>query len=194
MTPDSQNGFYQVFLGSYDTRQAADAAAELARSKGFKYASVFDQAEHFARCASSCRSPIFVRNIFFDFDQYDITSQAREDLDNLSQLLFDFQDYTVKLSAHTDAKGGDEYNVQLSRNRAEGAKNFLIRRGVEENRITIHYAGELEPIAKNTFDNGSDSPEGRLFNRRVEVAVFDKNGKLINSIVEPIDIPLSLKL
>jgi len=56
----------------------------------------------------------------------------------------------------------------LSRRRAEKVVEFLIQSGVDAERITSSGAGETEPVARNTNPNGSDSPEGRKMNRRVE--------------------------
>ena len=78
----------------------------------------------------------------------------------------------IEVVGHTDSKGSDTYNMGLSRRRAEKVVEFLIQSGVDKERITSSGAGETEPVARNTNPNGSDSPEGRKLNRRVEFRIL----------------------
>jgi outer membrane protein OmpA-like peptidoglycan-associated protein len=78
----------------------------------------------------------------------------------------------IEVVGHTDSKGSDTYNMGLSRRRAEKVVEFLIQSGVKKERITSSGAGETEPVARNTNPNGSDSPEGRKLNRRVEFRIL----------------------
>jgi OmpA-OmpF porin, OOP family len=91
------------------------------------------------------------------------------------------------LSAHTDAKGSNEYNDRLSKNRAEAAKSALVAMGIDASRLSTSASSEGTPIATNTDDD-----TGRRFNRRVELRVKDKSGKEICKSIPP-DVPSSLK-
>ena len=77
----------------------------------------------------------------------------------------------ITIESHTDNKGSDEYNMDLSKRRAESAKSFLLRQGISSNRIETNYFGESKPAAQNTNKDGSDSEEGRAKNRRTEFKV-----------------------
>jgi outer membrane protein OmpA-like peptidoglycan-associated protein/uncharacterized protein YegP (UPF0339 family) len=125
--------------------------------------------------------------ILFDFDKFDITSSARTELETMAKILKDNPSYTGSLSAHTDSKGSNEYNNTLSLNRANEAKKVLVNLGIEDNRIKTSADSESAPIATNTDDD-----TGRRFNRRVELRVYDGNGKEICTSIPPA-VPADLK-
>jgi outer membrane protein OmpA-like peptidoglycan-associated protein len=134
---------------------------------------------------------IVLRSIFFDFDKSDLRPVSQSDLDNLVKVLQENPTYNAELKAFTDAKGSDAYNRALSMRRANNAKSYVVSKGIAKNRIKTSTFGESNPIAKNEV-NGQDTEEGRQFNRRVEVAVFDSAGKQVG-LVEQIAVPESLK-
>lgn len=125
--------------------------------------------------------------ILFDFDKYDITNTAKGELETMATILKDNPTYTGALSAHTDAKGSNEYNDQLSLNRANTAKKVLEGLGIEGGRIKTSADSEGAPIATNTDDD-----TGRRFNRRVELRVYDASGKEICTSIPPV-VPSNLK-
>jgi OOP family OmpA-OmpF porin len=75
-------------------------------------------------------------------------------------------DMRLKISGHTDNVGGDELNIQLSKDRANAVKEFLIDRGINAEILIVLYFGKDKPIATN------DTEEGRSKNRRVEFDIF----------------------
>lgn len=77
----------------------------------------------------------------------------------------------IILSGHSDASGSDADNLATSRQRAEAVRDHLLRMGVAAERIRIVALGERRPVAPNAQPDGSDDPEGRRRNRRVEVIV-----------------------
>ena len=186
------NDLYRYYIGGFSTSNEATAVKNDAVAKGYKYARVIDMEAERASCAASCKAPLYVRNIFFDFDRANLRSKSRSDLDQLAALMKDNPGYKVELSAHTDSRGSLEYNTALSQRRSGAAKDYLIAQGISSDRIMTSEFGETSPIAKNDL-NGKDSPTGRQFNRRVVVTVMDANGKIISNIVEPIDVPEILK-
>ncbi|MEM6646736.1 MAG: OmpA family protein [Bacteroidota bacterium] len=108
----------------------------------------------------------FESGILFGFDSSSLTPDARASLNQLALSLNQYDNTELVVIGHTDAKGGDDYNQQLSQRRANSAASYLMSQGVSPSRITTLGKGETEPIATN------DTDFGRSQNRRVEVAIF----------------------
>ena len=118
---------------------------------------------------------IVVENIYYGFDSADIRTDAALELDKLVRFLEDNPEIKIELGSHTDSKGSDELNLDLSQRRAESAVNYIVSKGIAKNRIRARGYGESRPIASNTNPDGSDNPEGRQKNRRTEIKVFEYN-------------------
>jgi outer membrane protein OmpA-like peptidoglycan-associated protein/tetratricopeptide (TPR) repeat protein len=118
---------------------------------------------------------IVVENIYYDFDSANIRADAAIELNKLARFLQDNPEIKIELGSHTDSRGNDEYNRDLSQRRAESAVNYIISQGVDKNRIRARGYGEARPIAPNTNPDGTDNPEGRQKNRRTEIKVFEYN-------------------
>ncbi len=116
-----------------------------------------------------------VKNIYYDFDKFNIREDAADELDIFTQFLNDNPQIKIELGSHTDAKGDDLYNQKLSQQRAESAVNYLISKGVNAARITAKGYGESQPVAPNENPDGSDNPDGRQENRRTEFKVLEYN-------------------
>jgi outer membrane protein OmpA-like peptidoglycan-associated protein len=109
--------------------------------------------------------------VLFNYDQADLRPQARQRLGMVSSVLRGQpEDYRIVVEGHTDSRGSDEYNMELSQERAETVRQFLVEQGVDEQRISAVGRGEQEPIAEN------DSPENRAVNRRVEI-ILERRGE-----------------
>ena len=80
-------------------------------------------------------SAIKLNNIYFDFDSYDLKPESFTELDRLYKFLVDNPGIKVEISAHTDSKGSDEYNLELSQKRAESVVNYLIAKGINSDRL-----------------------------------------------------------
>lgn len=186
------NSLYRYYLGDFSSLAAAESAMADAVKKGFKYAKIIDMDKAKAACAMACQEPLYVQNIFFDYDKSFLRTKSKNDLDNLVLLLQENPSYKVELSAHTDSHGSTSYNNALSQRRSNSAKDYLIAKGIATTRISTSEFGEDSPIAKNDI-SGEDSPAGRQFNRRVVITVMDKDGKVIPNVVRPIDIPDGLE-
>ena len=114
---------------------------------------------------------MILRGIHFDFDKYNIKPEWAVVLDEGAQTLTKRPNIKVIVEGHTDSKGTDAYNQKLSERRAHAVYNYFIKKGIKADRMkTIGY-GESRPKASNTNPNGSDNPEGRAINRRVELKV-----------------------
>ena len=105
------------------------------------------------------------KNLEFETAKAIIRERSLPYLDTLAQLLIDNPTYKLKVSGHTDNQGKLEYNMQLSKARAEAVRNYLVSNGVSADRFIVEYFGPLRPIASNA------TPEGRARNRRVEMKV-----------------------
>lgn len=77
----------------------------------------------------------------------------------------------ITIWGHSDSAGSDAVNLTASRKRAEAVRDYLVEKGVTAERITVIALGEARPIAPNRKLDGSDDPEGRDKNRRVEIKV-----------------------
>ncbi|HCR87697.1 MULTISPECIES: OmpA family protein [Psychrobacter] len=104
-------------------------------------------------------------NITFAFDSASLNPSFRPTLDKLAATMNEYNQNTVTIAGHTDSVGNPSYNMNLSRDRANSVRNYLVSRGVASNRINVVAYGQTRPIA----DNNSDY--GRQQNRRVELTV-----------------------
>lgn len=89
--------------------------------------------------------PVVLENIFFDFDKSVLRPESKEELDGLIDLLNVNPNVTIELSAHTDRKGSEEYNINLSQRRAQAVVDYLIKAGIEKERLTAVGKGKSEP-------------------------------------------------
>jgi outer membrane protein OmpA-like peptidoglycan-associated protein len=109
-----------------------------------------------------------IKNVYFAFDKFNIREMYEKELDSIYSLMMKYEQLIVKIEGHTDGKGTVPYNQVLSENRAKAAKKYLVAMGVPKDRILTVGYGKLQPIAPNENPDGSDNPEGRAKNRRVE--------------------------
>jgi photosystem I P700 chlorophyll a apoprotein A2 len=105
-------------------------------------------------------------DILFDFDKYDIRSDAREALGKVAVVIRAYSGKQVLIEGHTDSKGSEDYNMKLSLRRADSVKQWMQE---EENLKDTPFEtkgwGETRPRATNETD------EGRQKNRRVEITI-----------------------
>lgn len=111
-------------------------------------------------------------NILFDFDKSELRPTAKPTLTKLNSLLNYYRNAPVSIYGHTDGKGSNDYNRSLSQERANAVKTYFVRTfGIEGDRLEAKGFGESRPIAPNTKSDGSDDPQNRQKNRRVEVII-----------------------
>ncbi len=103
-----------------------------------------------------------LRNIFFDFDKWDLKPESLPEINRLVELMNEYPSVRVEIGAHTDSRGSDSYNQELSAKRAQSVVDYLVSRGISRQRLEARGYGESKPIATN------DTDEGRALNRRVE--------------------------
>lgn len=111
-------------------------------------------------------------DVLFDFDKASLKPTAEPTLSKVAVLLDGYPDAKVVIEGHTDSKGADAYNLDLSNRRAQSVKGWLASHTkAYSGSLTTHGWGESKPIAPNTV-NGQDNPTGRAQNRRVEITIL----------------------
>ncbi len=84
--------------------------------------------------------------VFFGFDRFDLTPEARDVLERQSEWLKRFPNVTVTVAGHSDERGTREYNLALGERRANSVKNYLVALGIEPNRIRTVSYGKEQPV------------------------------------------------
>lgn len=120
----------------------------------------------------SMNEPIRLNNIYYDFDDDQIKIEAEEDLDYLYDLLTEYPEMVIELSSHTDSRGADSYNLDLSQRRANSAKEYLVDRGISPERIEAVGYGETRILNHCTNGVNCDEEEHQL-NRRTEFKIIE---------------------
>ena len=111
-------------------------------------------------------------DVLFEFDEAHLLPKAEEVLQKAAAYLKGNAKGTIRIEGHTDSKGDAAYNLRLSRKRAESVRRwFSEKAGIESARMSAEGFGEKNPIAPNTRPDGSDDPEGRQKNRRVDIVI-----------------------
>jgi outer membrane protein OmpA-like peptidoglycan-associated protein len=106
-----------------------------------------------------------ISDVLFDFNKYTLKPGAREKLAKVSGILLAYPGLKIQVEGHTDAIGSDEYNQKLSQQRADGVREYLVSQGVPAATIAAIGLGKGDPVATN------DTAAGRQQNRRVEMVV-----------------------
>jgi outer membrane protein OmpA-like peptidoglycan-associated protein len=118
-------------------------------------------------------SKIILNNIFFDFDKATLRPISSVELKNIIKLLNKYPKVIVEIAGYTDSNGSVEYNLILSESRASSVVAYLKAHGIDSTRMIPKGYGEGSPDAKNKNTDGSDNPEGRQLNRRVELKIIE---------------------
>ncbi|MBI3304316.1 MAG: OmpA family protein [Deltaproteobacteria bacterium] len=91
------------------------------------------------------------------------------------------------IEGYTDAKGSDSHNLPLSQKRTDSVKDWLVTKGgINGEKLSTKGWGKAKPVAPNTNPDGSDNPEGRQKNRRVEVTVKKQGFAVSAETVPPV--------
>jgi len=107
-----------------------------------------------------------LENIFFDVNKWDLKPQSITELNKLKKILEENPTMKIELGGHTDSDGDDAKNQILSENRAKAVVDWLVKNGIEANRLSYKGYGETKPIVPN------DSVENKAKNRRTEVRIL----------------------
>lgn len=108
-------------------------------------------------------------NITFESDRSVLRGSFYSVLNSVSLVLAKYVDTTLRVTGHTDSTGSDQYNQQLSQQRAQSVADYLVTQGVARERMYVQGMGESQHIADNA------TAEGRATNRRVELFILPKS-------------------
>lgn len=125
--------------------------------------------------------PIVIKNIYYDFDKWNIRPDAAIELNKLVVILKQNPSIEIELGSHTDCRGTDKYNEVLSQRRAESAVNYIIANGIDAKRITAKGYGEYVLVNKCKDDVPCSEPEHQE-NRRTEFKVTKINKGQVSEI------------
>ena len=114
---------------------------------------------------------LYAKTILFDVNKSVVKTQAEFILDNIAKIMNENDDFNFIIEGHTDNTGVAEHNLQLSQERADAIKAYLIRKGVKSKRLEAKGYGQTRPIESN------DTERGREINRHVEINVAKEETK-----------------
>ena len=154
-----------AFIGNYMDKQAAEMQRDL-------------EGAEIQRIGEGIKIT-FDSGILFDIDKSDLRPVSETNLAKLAKILNKYPETNILIEGHTDDTGSDDYNMALSKNRAQSVSLYLATIEVASARFSIAGYGEKQPIVTN------DSPEGRQKNRRVDIAVI-ANDKLKKAAQEKV--------
>ena len=104
-------------------------------------------------------------DLTFDSNSATVRPGLYSEIDRIANVLYQYPQTVVRVEGHTDSRGSEEYNLDLSQRRANSVKNLLTQRGLTSNRVETMAFGESRPIATN------ETEAGRQMNRRVEIKI-----------------------
>ncbi|MBO6795299.1 MAG: OmpA family protein [Balneolaceae bacterium] len=108
----------------------------------------------------------FDSGILFEINSAELSAESKEEIAELATVLKKYEDTNIMFAGHTDASGPEDYNQELSEERAKSVAEYAAFVGVDAERMTITGYGEEDPIASN------ETQLGREKNRRVEIAIW----------------------
>lgn len=146
-----------AFIGNYMDKQAAEMQRDI---KGAEIQRIGEAIKI-----------TFDSGILYDIDKSDLRPVSKTNLVALAKILNNYPDTNILIEGHTDNTGTDDYNMTLSKERAQSVSLYLSTLEVQSARFSITGYGETQPIVTN------DTPEGQQKNRRVDIAVI-ANDKL----------------
>jgi outer membrane protein OmpA-like peptidoglycan-associated protein len=162
------------------SRRAAEEANRLRQEaendKAALRAQLLEQLNRILETRDTARGLIVnLSDVLFDFGKYTLRPEAREKLAKISGIVLSHPGLYLEVEGHTDSVGSEEFNQQLSENRAESVRDYLAQQGVSRNDMIARGLGETMPVALN------DTAVGRQQNRRVELVV---SGEVISTLID----------
>ncbi len=128
--------------------------------------------------------PVKMENIFYEFGRWELTKASEEELEKLVKLLQDNPNITIELSAHTDLKGNEDFNQELSQKRAQSCCDYLIKHGIESERLTPVGYGKSKPVVadKALHDKYPFIPQEQVLDERFILALPADKQEICNQI------------
>lgn len=103
--------------------------------------------------------------VYFDTNKAAVKGTSATTLDRLAGILMEYPDSNILIEGHTDSAGAADYNMDLSKHRAQSVSNYLVGKGISSGRLTTKWYGEAQPKSDNS------TAEGKAKNRRVEIVI-----------------------
>lgn len=116
---------------------------------------------------------VYLNDILFGFNAIAPGEESATHIETIVDLIRKYPEVKIKISGYTDAIGSELFNMKLSQKRAESVKEILEKRVEKSLKIFTVPCGESNPVARNKNADGTDNPEGRRYNRRVEIHLED---------------------
>lgn len=133
---------------------------------------------------ASITKPVVIDNIFYDFDKATLRPESKTALDEMAQLLRDNPNVTIEMASHTDRKGSDDYNLDLSHRRAKSVIDYLIEAGISADRLQYQGYGESRPktITKKLAREYPQFKEGDVLNEDYVIALTPEDQEIADQI------------
>jgi outer membrane protein OmpA-like peptidoglycan-associated protein len=150
-----------------DAQKTAEAGTLLATQQADQAREKLkDQLNQVLQTKETARGLIInMSDVLFDFNKFTLKPEAREKLAKVSGILLAYPNLKLQVEGYTDNIGSDEYNQKLSEQRADGVRDYLVSQSVQDGNITAKGFGKNSPVADNS------AASGRAENRRVELVV-----------------------
>lgn len=146
----------------------AKSAQELAATKQAELERLRTELEEMKARPTDRGMVLTLGDVLFETNRSTLLPGAEKNIEQLSQFMNKYPDRKIVVEGHTDSRGSAEYNMLLSKRRANSVKNALVEKGIDESRIMTRGYGETHPAASNK------TAAGRQQNRRVEVIILDQ--------------------
>lgn len=180
-TSDSETGKYLISLpGGKNYGLAVKAEGYLFHSENFIIPETSGYREYQRDVdlkKVSVGETIVLKNIFYDYDKATLRPESKTELDRLTSLLEENPTLKIELSAHTDSRGSDSYNMDLSQRRAQSVVDYLIDKGVSKDRLVAKGYGETKLVVTDAeiakMPTNADKEEGHQQNRRTEFKILE---------------------
>lgn len=169
---DNMGGFFVCLPSGYSYGLNVTANGYMIFSENFDFEEGYTSSEPYKKTITlnRVRKGEFMRmyNVFYDTDSWDLLEASIPELEQLLEFLQINNTVVIEVGGHTDSDGTDEHNQKLSERRAASVRSFLIKRGIEPERIFSHGYGETSPMADNI------TPAGKRLNRRTEITILSE--------------------
>lgn len=174
------NGTYEVVVDAGNTYDFTVSSPQYAiTSKSLvttKKDGNTEKTLNFSLCPPESGTEFTLKNIYFDFDKYSLRNKSQTDLDQLAKLMKENPNMVIELGGHTDTRGDSDYNQYLSENRAEVAKSYLAKKGIDPDRIYVRGYGETDPEI-------SDAEISKIRGRKAKNEAHQQNRRTVVKII-----------
>lgn len=182
LSADNKNSLLEAFnnILVFDNQDNLIKLVSMVKGNGFKYKPLATEQNKLSEIYiddpwmavinkkdNSKSNETIIENILFEFNKSDLLTQSQQTLDKVILVMQANKNFNIELSAHSDSKGGDAYNLKLSEQRANSAKNYIISKGIDASRIKAVGYGETK-LLNNCGNTAICSDDEHALNRRLE--------------------------